>query len=219
MDAATPDLISRYEKLYSSLVSDAVETAGLGPRAAAPGLQPYHADPLRVVVGPAHTCQVRRTSEHVEIDRLLEMVDATPAHSVSVVATDHDVNGALWGGLMSTGVIARGGVGAVVDGGVRDLHTIMPLGFPVFATYRSPLDIRGRGEIVSHGEPVTFRGVPVAPGDLVFADANGVVVVPLHAVEQVLAICEARIEGELATEDELRGGAGARDVYERHGAF
>lgn len=219
MTTIDDDLLARFEPMYSSLVSDAVEQVGLGPRAAAPGLRPYHDEHLRVVVGVAHPCQVVKTSERVEIDKLLELVDATPPSSVTVVAADQDVDGALWGGLMSTGVRARGGVGAVVDGGVRDLHTIVPMGFPVFAAYRSPLDIRGRGEVVGFGEPVTFRGVPVAPGDLVFADANGVVIVPQDAVEEVLAVCEERVEGERTTEDELREGAGARDVYARHGAF
>lgn len=86
-------IIARYEALYSALVSDCVEAAGLGPRAAAPGLQPFHTDTLRVTVGPAYPCFVRRTSERVEIDRLLAMVEDTPRDVVSVVAADSDVRG------------------------------------------------------------------------------------------------------------------------------
>lgn len=217
--AVEPELIRRYERMYSSLVSDCVEALGLGPRCAAPGLAPYHLDPLRVAVGPAYPCQVHKTSERVEIDKLLEMVEATPAGTVAVVATDEDVQGALWGGLMSAGIQQRGGVGAVVDGGVRDLHQILPLDFAVWAAYRSPLDIRGRGEIVSFGEPVSFRGVPVRPGDLMFADANGIVAVPAEAIEEVLALCEDRVAREVQTEEELKAGASATEVYARHGAF
>lgn len=200
-------------------MSDCAEAAGLGPRALAPGLAPYHGDGLRVVVGVAHPCLVVKTAERVEIDMLLKYVDATPPESVCMVAVDEDVQGALWGGLMSAGVQQRGAVGAVVDGGVRDLHQIAALDFPVFAAYRSPLDIRGRGEMVSFGGPVVCRGVPVAPGDLVFADANGTVVVPAEAVEDVLALCEDRVGRELATERELQDGQAAVDVYSRHGAF
>src|SRR4051794_14405705 len=116
----TPDVLRRFERLYSSLVSDCAEAVGVGPRAMAPGLQPFHSDPLRVVVGRAHPCLVHKTSERVEIDMLLAMVDATPPESVVVVAVDEDVQGALWGGLMSAGVQQRGARGAVVDGGVRD---------------------------------------------------------------------------------------------------
>jgi regulator of RNase E activity RraA len=213
------DLLPRFQPLYSSLVSDCAEAVGLGPRALAPGLQPYHADDLRVVVGIAHPCQVVKTSERVEIDMLLKYVDATPPQSVCVVAADQDVQGALWGGLMSAGVQQRGSVGAVVDGGVRDLHQIRPLDYAVFATYRSPLDIRGRAEMVGFGEPVVCRGVPVAPGDIVFADANGVVAIPVDAAQDVLMLCEDRLNKEVATEEELRQGVSAADVYSRLEAF
>src|SRR5690606_15584779 len=138
------DVIARYEGLYTSLVSDCVEALGHGPRALAPGLVPFHSDSLRVVAGPAHTCQIRRTDERIEIDGLLAMVDATPPGSVVVVVPDRQIDGAVWGGMMTARVQQRGAVGAIADGGVRDLHQVVPLGLPVFAAYRSPLDIRGR---------------------------------------------------------------------------
>jgi len=183
------------------------------------GLEPFHRDALRVVVGFAHPCQVHRTDEHVEIDMLLKMVDETPAGSMIVVAADAEMPCALWGGLMSAGVQQRGAVGAVVDGPVRDLHQIVPLDFSVFGRSRSPLDIRGRGEMTTFGEPVVCRGVPVTPGDLVFADANGAVVVPYEAAVDVLTLCEDRITKEQLTEDELRQGLPAAEVYSRHEAF
>jgi regulator of RNase E activity RraA len=216
---ADPDVIARYGRLYSSLVSDCIEELGLGVRCCEPGFTPFHTDQLRVAVGPAHTGQIHRTSKRVEIDRLLELVEATPPASMVVVACDEDINGATWGGLMSAGVQRRGAVGAVADGGIRDLHQILPLDFPVWARYRSPSDIRGRGEVVGHGDPVLLRGVLVQPGELVFADANGVVVVPAGAEVDVLALCEDRITREEQTEAELRSGASASEVYERFGAF
>lgn len=215
----TSELISRYQKLYSSLVSDCVEEAGYAPQAAEPGLQPFHTDQLRVVVGRAHPLDVRATSEHVEIDMLLAAVEATPPDSLVVVAADRDPDVALWGGLMSAGVLHRGGVGAVVDGGVRDLHQIAAMDFPVFAAYRSPLDIRGRAEVVDFGTPVTFRGLDIVPGQLVFADANGIVAVPPDAEEQVLEQCEDLIEREQTTQQELEAGGDPAEVYEQYGAF
>jgi regulator of RNase E activity RraA len=89
----------------------------------------------------------------------------------------------------------------------------------VWARYRSPLDIRGRAEIASYGEPVDFRGVAVAPGDLVFADANGVVVVPAGHELEVLELAEDRLGRELLTDRELAEGTAPTEVYGRHGAF
>lgn len=212
-------IVDRYRGLYSSLVSDCIEALGHPPRALEPELRPFHADSLRVVVGPAFPCQVRKTTERVEIDKLLAFVDAVPAGSVCVVAPDEDVRGALWGGLMSTRVLARGGVGAIVNGGVRDLHQIHDLGFPVFAGYASPTDIRGRAEVTGFGAPVLCRGITIAPGELVIADASGIVIVPAGAELAVLELAEERLGREQATELELNAGHAAVDVYRRHDSF
>jgi regulator of RNase E activity RraA len=213
------NILDRYRPMYSSLVSDCVEALGYDARAAREGLVPFHTDTLRVAVGYAHPAQVVATSQRVEIDKLLELVETTPPDSMIVVAADQDVHGALWGGLMSKGVSQKGALGAVVDSGVRDLHQIVPMDFPVWAEYRSPLDIRGRAEMVAVGEPVTFRGVPVRPADLVFADANGVVVVPAEAIVGVLELCEERVQREKATEAELGEGKAVTEVYARYGAI
>lgn len=213
------DLLSRFRQLYAPLVSDAVESLGLPAMAAAPGLDPYHHDQGRVVVGYAHTATVRKTRKRVEIDMLMRLVETTSPESLIVVAADQDVQGALWGGLMSAGVQQQGALGAVIDGGVRDLHQVLALDFPVWAVYRSPLDIRGRAEMTAVGETVTFRGVRVSPGDIVLADGNGVVVVPASVAEEVVNICEERLERELATERELAAGAQVADVYARYQAI
>lgn len=212
-------LFDRYRVLYSSLVSDCVEAAGLGVRSPREGLQPFHTDGLTVAVGRAFPFQAHATSERIEIDDLLAAVEATPAGAIVVIAADAEVRCALWGGLMTTAVKRRGGVGAVVDGGIRDLHQVVPAAFPVWARFRSPLDIRGRAEIASFGDPVDFRGVPVEPGDLVFADANGVVVVPAAHELEVLELAEDRIGREHETDRELAAGADPSEVYSRHGAF
>jgi regulator of RNase E activity RraA len=120
---------------------------------------------------------------------------------------------------MTAAVKTRGGVGAVVDAGIRDLKQIADLDFPVFARYPSPLDIRGRGELISFGTPTTCRGVEVVPGELVFADANGVVVVPAGSELAVLELCESRIQLEDQTERDLRKGVNAKEVYTRYETF
>lgn len=217
--SADPSIIARYERLYSAIVSDSVEALGHGSRALGHRLQPFHTDQSRVVVGPAFPCLCEKTDERIEIDMLLEMVDATPDRSMVVVATDQEIVGALWGGLMSAGVQAKGAVGAVVNAGVRDLHQILPLGFAVYARFRSPLDIRGRAAMTSYGRPVEFEGVPVQPGELVFADNSGVVVVPKGAELDVLELCEERVGKEAATQDELTAGRKASDVYAKYEAF
>lgn len=209
----------RATEVSTSIISDCIEAVGHRAMAMEPGLWTFHKNPLRTFIGPAHTCTVRRTEKWVEIDKLLEMVDATPANSIVVVAPDHDIRGALWGGLMSTRVKSRGGVAAIVDGGVRDLAQINELHFPVFAAYTSPLDIRGRAEVVTHSAPVTCRGVDIEPGDTIVADANGVVVVPREIEASVTSALLTRLDAEKLTEKALLEGESATEVYKRHQAF
>lgn len=212
-------LLDAFERLNCSLVSDAAEAAGLGTRALPPGAVPFHSDRERVVAGYAFPCQVERTDERVEIDALLAMVDAVPAHSFVVLAADEEVNAALWGGLMTTRSMARGARGAAADGGVRDLQHIESTGFPVFARYACPLDIRGRAAVTGFGEHVEWQGLAVDPGDVVVADVNGIVVIPRPAAQAVLAICTERLEREAATEAALRAGISAVRVYGELRAF
>ncbi|HEY8525412.1 MAG TPA: hypothetical protein VIL48_10640 [Acidimicrobiales bacterium] len=208
-----------YRALYSSLVSDALDELGRSDCVMAPGLARVAGDGLTPTVGWAYPIEYRCTNEWVEVDRLLESIDSVPPHSVVVVAGDGDPGAALWGGLCSAGVLRRRGVGAVVDGAVRDVQQIAELGFPVYASHRSPRDIRSRGEVVAHGRPVRCRGVLVRPGDLVFADANGVVVVPSELEATVRAACLDRMRREAGATEALRGGTAARDVFDRYQVF
>lgn len=216
-----PELIVRYQRLYSPLVSDCIDVLGLGSRVLAAGLRPFHRDTLRVVVGPAHTCQMVTTDvpEDLNVDLLLEVLDATPAGAVTVSAAEGQPPFATWGGLMSAGTQSHGGVGAVVNGAVRDLKQITDLDFPVWAPYSTPLDIRGRGQVTGYGVAVECRGVTIQPGEIVVADANGVVVVPAGHELAVLELCEEKLQAELRTGEDIAAGATMREVYERHGAI
>jgi regulator of RNase E activity RraA len=95
---------------------------------------------------------------------------------------------APWGELLSTASKARGAAGALMDGLTRDIRATRAMGFPVFAGGIGPLDSKGRGKIVALDVPVEIAGVKVMTGDLVFGDADGVVVVPQGAADQVVAL-------------------------------
>ena len=74
--------------------------------------------------------------------------------------------------------VARGARGAVIDGFIRDARQILAMGFPVFTTGLSPVDSNGRGDVVAYNVPIECGGVTVNPGDIVFGDADGVVIIP-----------------------------------------
>jgi regulator of RNase E activity RraA len=126
---------------------------------------------------------------------------------------------APWGELLSTAARQRGGAGAVTDGFVRDVRTIREMGFPVFNGGIAPLDSKGRGKVVAIDVPVTCADVRVEPGDLVFGDVDGVVVVPRAVEHEALERAFAKVSSENKTRDELLRGATLREVYERYGVL
>src|SRR5512138_1001551 len=108
-------------------------------------------------------------------------------------------NVALYGELTATSAAAAGAVGALVDGGTRDSGMLISMGFPVFARYRSPVEAFGRVMTLDHQVPVLISGetcetVVVNPGDFIFGDLDGALVIPQALTVPVLLEAE-RIAG------------------------
>jgi 4-hydroxy-4-methyl-2-oxoglutarate aldolase len=216
------DLTGRLEgmlRFYTPLVSDTMERLGLKSGALHHSIQAILPDPKQKVCGIAYPARVTPTRSYVEIDTLLEMVDSIPQHAFVIVSADAEVDAALWGGMMSARAKARGAVGAAVNGGVRDVEQIAGLDFPVFGAYRCIKDIRRRGYMSRYNVPVYFGGVTIVPGDIVFADANGVLVIPHEKFDQVYTELERARSEEAATHEGLVGGEEARQMFDRFGRF
>jgi 4-hydroxy-4-methyl-2-oxoglutarate aldolase len=102
-------------------------------------------------------------------------------------------------------------------GGRTRPSSIGRMSFPVFARGCSPLDSKGRSEVVSWGESVRCGGIEVSRGDYVFADPDGVIVVPRVGVEEVLQLALVKAREETAMRAALRDGMGILAAYERYG--
>jgi regulator of RNase E activity RraA len=143
------------------------------------------------IVGPAVTVQEGPTTEFVPPQHALDLIDASPAGSVMVIALAGDPNVAVWGGLMTAGSFARGLAGAVLDAGVRDIYEIRrDYDFPVISRSVSPGTTLGRHRTLAANVPVVCGGVEVNPGDIIVGDLDGVVVVPRASAEAVLAMAQ-----------------------------
>ena len=191
-----PRLAELAGRIGSSLVSDALDTAGYRNQALGPGYVPLLTD--QVVLGYAFPVQVERSDEIPEVPYvgLLRALDAIGPGEVWIGAGGGFRNASLWGELLSTACMASGAAGAVLDGSARDRQTIRRLGFPVLCRGGDPRDINGRGEVVAHQVVVEMDGVTIAPGDLVVGDDDGVVIVPEEIIDQVVdaALEKARLE-------------------------
>jgi 4-hydroxy-4-methyl-2-oxoglutarate aldolase len=114
-----------------------------------------------------------------------EAAEHAPAGAVLVVDGGSEVQCALWGDKMSKLGLERGLAGLVVDGAVRDVDGIEALGFPVFATgvVPTPPARERAGEV---NVPISCGGLIVRPGDYVYGDADGVVVLPANLNDEIL---------------------------------
>jgi regulator of RNase E activity RraA len=143
--------------------------------------------------GFAVTVQLKRDEGNDDpkaLDGMLEAIDNGPADSVYVMAVEQGEDIAGMGGLMGSAMAARGFSGAVIDGGVRDVAYLRKLGFPVFASGIVPSTSVHHYRFAGSQIPVVCGGVTVNAGDVVVADADGVVVVPLARAAEVLTLAE-----------------------------
>ena len=136
-----------------------------------------------------------------------------------VHSTDYAGTNAPFGELMATVAQRNGAVGCICDSQVRDCVKIVDLGFPVYYAGIQALDSVGRGRVISYDEPVRCGEVVVRPGTLIFADFDGIVVIPLEVEEEVIQLAKERVGSETMTRDELLNGASLQAVYAKYGVL
>jgi 4-hydroxy-4-methyl-2-oxoglutarate aldolase len=212
----------RYLAVDSSNVADVLDDLGLADQGLAPEFAPYPAN-VGKLAGWAFTIRGEMTSYPMEAKDLAKLeacAKLTPG-TVSVWS-GHGEGVCFFGELISIGMKERGCVGALVDGGIRDIDWIGKLGFPVYARYRTPVQSIGRWKVVDSGVPAPMPGatvveVEVMPGDFVLADSDGVIVVPAAAAEQVLERAEELQGREAQIRSELAAGLSLSDALAKFG--
>ncbi len=209
------------EELYVPVVCDILDDLGFRHQAMHHRLRPLDAENC-VIVGRARTFRWMETDYVVEEDPYgleIEAMDALGGGDVAVHSTDASCTNAPWGELMSTIAKRNGATGCVCDGLIRDCRKIMQMGFPVFHAGIRPVDSKGRGRVMAFDVPVRCGDVLVNPGDLVFADFDGVVVVPRKVEQEVLKRAAEKVSVENASRRELLKGRTLRDVYDEFGVL
>lgn len=209
------------EHLYVAAVCDILDELGARDQAMHQRLRPL--DPENcTIVGRARTFRWMETDYVVESDPYgleIDAMDSLRPGDVAVHSGDASGTIAPWGELMSTVAKRNGAAGCICDGLIRDCRKIMQLGFPVFHAGIRPLDSKGRGRVMAYDVPVKCGGVLVHPGDLVFADFDGVVVIPAKLENAVLRRAATKVSAENATRRGLQQGRTLRDVYAEHGVL
>ncbi|MEA2873279.1 MAG: 4-hydroxy-4-methyl-2-oxoglutarate aldolase [Hyphomicrobiales bacterium] len=205
--------------LFASVLSDCLDAAGTMDQVLPSRIRPL--DEASVMVGRARTAQFMEVDHHepgtnpYELE--IALIDSLAKDEIPVFACSNPARIAPWGELLSTAAQVRGAAGALMDGCTRDIKAIRAMNFPVFHGGIAPLDSKGRGRVMAIDVPVRCAGVKVASGDLMFGDADGIVVIPRAIESQVLTLAFEKIKGEKRTLDDLRAGEKLGDVFAKYG--
>ena len=206
--------------LSAAILSDIVDSLGLMRRAMRPFVRPL--DDAQVMVGRARTglympaYALREGENPYEVEIAL-VDDLQPQEVVVLACNGPSERIAPWGELLTTAAQVRGAAGCVTDGLVRDVRQIRAMGFPVFHGGIGPLDTKGRARMVERDVRVECGGVSIDPGDLVFGDVDGVVVIPRSHEHAVMDLALEKVRGEDNTRDALLQGESLANVFKRLG--
>ena len=220
-DISEAEMRERYEAIYTAVVIDILHHEfGKREQNLPSNLLPL-VDGMKVA-GFAFTIKGIPTHlpepEDVHEQRAA-MINALYAGSIVVWDTGDDQETAHYGEMMTAASMMRGCVGAIIDGGVRDVDRIIDTGFKVWSRYRTPASMADRFHITEWQQPIKIGRTEVTPGDLVFADMDGIVVVSRDIAFEVLVKAEERNKAERGWREIIASGLSPADVVRKGAKF
>ena len=175
--------------------------------------------PEMKIVGKAYTilaANVYDYEEGKEYAKEWEALDNIKKGDVAVFSTSFSKKMAFWGELLSTACSVRGALGAVGDSFTRDARKIIEMKFPLFVTGFSPLDSLGRSEVISYDCKIECGGVVINPGEIIFGDIDGVVVIPMNLSLEVINKAYEKVQKENTVRSELLKGMSLKEAWDRY---
>lgn len=214
-------------QLFPAVVGDILDKMGLLHQFLSPQIRPLKPD--MVVIGrampvlEANAFAATEAEGHSELSRkpfglLFEALDDLKRHEV-YVATGCAPQFALWGGLMTTRARHLKAAGAVLDGYSRDTPEVLESGLPVFSYGGYAQDQGPRGKVVDWRVSIECHGVRIAPGDIVFGDLDGVLVIPRAAEDEAIRRALEKARTENRVRDAIRGGMSTVDAFKTFGVM
>lgn len=208
------------QELYTGVISDVLDGMGYRDQALPGGAIAGLSDET-VIFGPAFT-SIGTQVYSMPPDPLTaqcKVVDQLGEGEIYVLVTRGEYNCAVFGELFATAVRQRGGAGVLLDGYARDVKALKAMDFPLFYRGRDTRTSKGRCEINECQSPVVMEGVTICPGDYIFGDADGVVIIPKDIVDEVLEKSFQTVKKEDQVRDGLLQGDSLQKVYAEIGAI
>ncbi|WP_341215991.1 RraA family protein [uncultured Wocania sp.] len=213
------------EELFVALVGDILDKMGYLHQFLSPNIKPLRKD--MVTIGRAMTVLEADTFEESSqktnnplmkkpFGIMFEALDSLKENEV-YICSGSSPRYALWGGLMSTRALKLKAAGAVVDGYSRDTNEIEKLNFPTFSLGTYAQDQGPRGKVIDYRVPIEFNGIRVNPGDIVYGDRDGVLIIPQEVEKEAFAGAIEKARGEKLVQKALEEGMSTVDAFEKFG--
>ena len=209
-------VIERTMKLYVAALSDAADEVGAGEVCMDRGIVPLTKN--KRMAGFARTGKLVRSPpdrpyDEKQLDVFMSLGTKAIDGDILVIDMAGATDCSAWGQILTKIGLSKGVRGAVVDGTSRDIHEIDKMNFTVFARGRHPGTMRGRLDMESVQKPIFCGGIAVHPGDLIFGDGDGVVVIPVDRIDEVLSHAEEVVRTDDWWSEKLENG---EDPHELH---
>lgn len=214
------------ENLFSAVIGDIMDQMGRFHQFLPPVIQPLKED--MVAVGRAMTVleadvygdykSGNNPIMNKDFGLMLDALDDLKKNEV-YICTGASPSYALWGELMSMRAKVLGSSGAIVNGYSRDTDGIIELGFPTFSYGRYAQDQAPRGKVIDYRVPIEIEGVLIKPGDIVFGDMDGVVIIPQEIEKEVIERAYTKATTEKTVAKAIAEGMSAKESFEKYGVM
>lgn len=204
------------DTLYTPVVGDVLDSLGEWHRFLP---QAIHAiDSAMKVVGRAMTVQIADVwgDQPTPFGRLTEALDQIQPGEI-YLATGGSPRCAAWGEILTATARMRRGNGAVIDGFHRDTPKVLEQNWPVFSRGSYAQDARVRSSVVDFRCHIEIGGVSIDPGDLIFGDIDGVIIVPRRVETEVIERALEKARGEKVVRAEIEAGSSSTAAFRKHG--
>jgi regulator of RNase E activity RraA len=213
------------KELFTCVVGDTLDKQNLLHQYLPPQIQPLSRDmvligrAMPVLSGDVFQEKIEGSANELRakpFGLMLEAVDDLHQNEI-YVNTGSSPRNALWGELMSVRARKRGARGAVLNGYVRDTKAILAMEYPTFGFGSYGQDSAPRYKVHDFRIPIEISGVLIRPGDILFGDIDGVVVIPSEVETETLSLALDKMRGERSVRRELEEGSSAVAAFKKHG--
>jgi regulator of RNase E activity RraA len=211
--------LEQLRSCYTSVIHDVMRARGLRNFTLPQRITPLQ--PEMTLTGPAWTVEGRLDEAADPHETLLAwtglLSKAKPGHIWTAQPHNHVI--AQMGELSAETLHAKGVLGCVLDGGLRDADFILRLGFPAWRVFHTPRDVVGAWLPIAWDVPIMIGEVRIEPGDWLHGDRDGMVRLPASALDEIIPAAVEAMQTESKVRKAILEGVDPQEAYRRHGKF